>query len=287
MEDRHLVKEWELKVARRDGEDRRRPANVPPGEACIDRVLKAYKIRVFRAPAGMKRNVENTTSWSKRQRDIHWQVEWIRGGEPGRLLEKALGFKTLGKAYAEVHELARRANLTEEGVRMEKKRKAEQIKERHTKRVKLEHERELDMTSMPRLQNTRTSAWDSLWHDTTVFWQDELPSWIMDVQFYLHRPNTPSKYPKVLIPLDSTKPLLDQLRNQELLEFPTIYIQEKGALPEHSMLEKDYLKATGQQVVSPADDSSSSEEEDDDTSTSGSDTSDQDEDSDVEEGEIR
>jgi hypothetical protein len=290
VEDRRLVKEVELKIARQ-GEDRRKRKYEAPGEACIDRMLKAYKIRVHRAPTGMKRNVENSTNWSRKQRDINWQVEWIKEGDSGRLLAKTFGFKEVAKAYSEVHEVERRLNLTDEESRLEKKRKAGQVKERYAKRVKLEQERSLDMTFTPRLQNPKTSTWDVSQPYSMIgeAEQDEVPAWIMALHFYLHRPKTPSTSPKVLVPLDPSKLLLDQLRKRELLEFPTIYVREQETLPENCILEVDFLKATGQKPINPDDESSSSEEEldDDDTSTSGSDTSDEDENSDLEEGEIR
>jgi len=283
------VKEVELKIARQ-GEDRRRRSYEAPGEACINRILKAYKIRVYRAPKGMKRNVENSTTWSKKQKDINWQVEWIRDGNPSRLLAKALGFKAVVKAYSEIYEADRKLNLTDEELRMEKKRKAGQVKERYAKRAKLECERELDMTYTPRLQNPKTSAWNVMQTGYVIgeAEQDEVPAWMTALHFYLHRPNTPSTFPKVLVPLDSSKPLLYQLRKRELLEFPTIYVREQDTLPENCMLEMDFLKATGKRLNNSDEASSSSEEEsdDDDTSTSGSDSS-EDEGSEMEEGEIR
>ncbi|TVY90856.1 putative box C/D snoRNA protein [Lachnellula willkommii] len=284
VENRRLVKESELKAAR-EGEDRRRPKNAPEGEACINRILLAYKIRVYRAPSGMKRNTENTTNWSKKQTDINWQVEWIRDSDSGRLLEKALGFKRVGEAYYEAHESARRSNLTSAQKNIEKKRKLGQIKERYTKRMKLEHEGKQEMTTIPRLQCSSTGAWNVPQRLLAAgeVEQDEVPAWIFSLHFYLHRPNTPSTFPKVLVPLDPSKPLLDQLRKRELMEFPTIYIREQDTLPENCMLEKDFLKATGQETTNPDEQSSSSEEEsDDDSSTSGSDS-----DSEIEEGEVR
>ncbi|TVY42114.1 putative box C/D snoRNA protein [Lachnellula subtilissima] len=286
VENRRLVKASELKAARR-GEDRRRPRNwTPEGEACINRILQAYRIKVYQAPSGMKRNVENTTTWSKKQRDINWQVEWIRDGDSGRLLEKALGFKRIGEAYYEAHEMVRRMNLTSAEKNIEKKRKLGQIKERYTKRMKLEHEGKHEMTTIPILQCPSTSAWNVPQRLCAAeVEEDQVPAWIFSLHFYLHRPNTPSTFPKVLIPLDSSEPLLDQLRKRELMEFPTIYVREQDTLPENCMLEKDFLRATGQEPTIPDEQQSSSSEEeldDDDTSTSGSDSSD----NEMEEGEI-
>jgi len=283
IEDRRLVGRDELKVAR-DGEDAtRRREREEPGEACIHRILRAYKIRVFRAPKGMRRNVENTTSWSRKSRSINWQVEWIREGASERLLAKALGHRNLGHVFAEIMEEERKVHLTANERKTEKKRRAEQNKERYAKRLKLERQNELDMTTISRLQNTQTGAWRDI-PSYSLTGPDDSEAAGANLHFFLHRPNTPSSFAKVLVPLDHSRPLLDQLRKRELNEFPTIYVQEHDTLPEHCMLEKDFLKATGLPPINP-DESSSSEEPsgDDDTSTSGSDSSDVE----MEEGEIR
>jgi hypothetical protein len=231
----------------------------------------------------MRRNVENTTSWSKKQRTINWQVEWIREGASEKLLAKALGHKNLGHVFAEIMEEERKVHLTDRERKAEKKRKAEQVKERYAKRAKLERQNESDMTTIPRLQNPQTSAWRDI-PSYSLIGADDSEAGGTNLHFYLHRPNTPSSFAKVLVPLDHSKPLLDQLRKRELNEFPTIYVQEHETLPENCILEKEFLKATGLLPINP-DELSSSEEEsdDDDTSTSGSDSPGEE----MEEGEIR
>jgi hypothetical protein len=47
------------------------------------------------------------------------------------------------------------------------------------------------------------------------------------LHFYLHRPNTPSKF-KCVIPIDPSKTLGEVLRERLVLEFPTIYITHES-----------------------------------------------------------
>ena len=63
---------------------------------------------------------------------------------------------------------------------------------------------------------------------------------------FLHRPKTPSSFPRVLIPLNLAKSLEKLLRRRLVLEFPTIYVLKVAPedLPDSFMLEKDYLYAT-------------------------------------------
>ncbi|TVY82977.1 putative box C/D snoRNA protein [Lachnellula suecica] len=277
IEDHRLVKRAELKRAREGREHRPRPDQELPGEACVKRVLQSYRIRVHKAPKGMRRNKENTTSWSRRRGAIVWQVEWFREGAT-RLLHKNFSDCPLKDVYKNLIEEERKLNLTDEERATEKKRKAVENKERHAKRARIEQDTELDMTAVSRLQDSQTSAW-GLTQAMIGQMEDDLAA---PAYFYLHRPNTPSSFPKVLVPLDASKPLLEQLRKRELLEFPTIYVQETDSLPEKCMLEKDYLEATGLPGVEEED--SSSSEEESDTSTSGSDSS---SDEELEDGEIR
>ncbi|RDL37246.1 uncharacterized protein BP5553_04679 [Venustampulla echinocandica] len=285
VEDRGLVHKEELRVARH-GPDRRRQQrrHGPSGETPIDRLLDVMKIKVIRAPKGMSRSVENITNWSKHQKSINWQVEWIRT-DAERLLGKAMGNKPLGEAYDEAFEEDRRRKLSDDERKVEKKRKAEQVRQRSAKRVKLDAQHKLDLTAIPRLQNPETGSWDIVTANSSVLNNtreesqapDEEHSPSANLAFYLYRPNTPSSFPKVLIPINTSKPLTDLLRKREVLEFPTIYIFEHGTpLPEDFMLENKFLTATGQAPLETSDadtEDTASSVADSDTSTSGSDSS--------------
>ena len=62
--------------------------------------------------------------------------------------------------------------------------------------------------------------------------------------FYLLKPHTPSHQAKVLILLDPSKSLFEQLHNQVVLEFPTIIVlpQSPSNLPPDYILEDDFYR---------------------------------------------
>ncbi|CZT52790.1 related to BCD1 Protein required for box C/D snoRNA accumulation [Rhynchosporium secalis] len=228
-----------------------------PGEACIERDLKWANIRVMKAPKGMKRNKENATGWNKRQRCIIWQVEWIREGKE-RTLFRAMGNRPIGEFYEAMVEEERILNMSEkerrEKKKGEKRRRADEVKRNLAKRARGEEEK-LDMTSVPILQDPKTGTWNvapvysareevanSEREDSIAMPPPPKPR---DYKFYLHRPLTPASFPKVLAPISHSKPLTEQLRKREVLEFPTIHVFPSSAetLPEGFMLEEDFLKA--------------------------------------------
>jgi hypothetical protein len=301
VEERKLVLKRELDVARNGGEDERqrkrhKKLQEAPGEAPARRALEVGRIRVEKAPKAMKRAVENETSWSRNARCINWQVEWLHpSGDMGRFLAKAMGNKPIGESYTQAVEDEKRKKMSEEERRTERKRRAAEAKERAAKRLKLEEQRRLDLTTIPTLQDPDSGAWNftpvhASISSTTP--EDSEPTAFLH-NLYLLRPHTKSSYPKVLTPLDPSRSLDIHLRERTILEFPTIYVLEQGPrdLPGQFMLEKDYLAAIGEApvhdldgTIGEEDESVSSEEEekvDYETSSSGSS-----DDEDEEEGEV-
>jgi hypothetical protein len=301
VQDIDALSEGELNRARR-GEDeeswKRNHAKEERGEACIARQLREMECNVITAPKGMRRNKENTSSWNRRHGIIHWQVEWMRGECPERTLYRVLGTHAIGKAYDLICEEERMINMTPEEKRADKKRKAGEFKAaqaRKAKKARLEkkHIPELSTTSV--LQDPERGTWDF----TPVYMslqdvsqeapepEPEIPQ--RNYHLYLHRPLTPSSFPKVLIPLDPDKSLTDLLRKREVLEFPTIYVLDSPPedLPNKFILEVHYLvaiggKVTGEESDSDTDMSDSSDDDSDDSNSS----SDEDSDESMEEGEI-
>lgn len=254
IEERGLVDEMELRNARlgvRSGTGR--PQNQARGEECIRRKLREMGTRIDKAPNGMTRNVENRTYWCKRGKSIYWQIEWIREGDAGKMLSRATDKIPLAKAYVEAWEDERRENMSADEISMVKKRQAADRKQRSSKRRKLEKQKSFTLTSSPVLQDPETTMWNTVMESPSELRSLPEPMVLDPVQsqyhFYLLRPYTPSIFPKVLIPLDSSRPLSELLRNRVLLEFPTIYVLEhspENGLPEIYMLEKDFCFATGQ-----------------------------------------
>lgn len=301
IEDLELVSKEELERARTGetvGEFNRRIGkknnNEPPGEACIERMLNKECIRVIKAPKGMRRNKENTTCWHKKQRTIVWQVEWIREGNR-RSLYRALSNKPIGDFYDAMCEEERKLNLTEEErreeKRIEKKRRADDQREQLAKKARIESEAS-DLTTVPLLQDPDTGAWNMIPFISTL---DDItmaealsipPPKPRNYNLYLHRPLTPASFPKVLVPISPTKPIIEHLRNRDVLEFPTIHVlpSTTESLPDGFMLEEEFLKAIGDKSKGDMDAEMS---DSDDTSSDDSSSSDEsDSDESVEDGEI-
>jgi len=295
VEDLEIVSKGELDRARK-GEDeeswKRRHEKEAPGEVCVAKMLSEMGCRVLTAPKGMRRNKENTSGWNKRHRTIHWQVEWIREKSVGRTLYRALGDKAIGEVYDLMREEERRMGLSPEEKKAEKKRKANDIKAA-VKKAKVDASHIPEHTTIPLLQDSESGTWSFTPTYTSIpdISQAESPKLEPAIRprnyhLYLHRPLTPSSFPKVLVPLDPDKTLTDLLRKREVLEFPTIYVLDEPPedIPEKFMLEKHYLTSIGK---APAEDSetdtdvSHSSEDESSSSSSGEDS-----DVSIEEGEI-
>lgn len=317
VEERGLVGKDELALARADEEDRnklrRKRGAQHAGEEPIQRSLRKTSTTVQRAPKGMRRNLENETTWSRNKYCIHWQVEWIResdsGSSSGRILGRVLGNNPIGEAYAVIMDEEKRRNLApKERSLMNNKRssngRSTQRSSRSSKGKSGMSARANKFLTAPALQNPNTGAWsrissfifiNNINRESATISQPkpQLPS---SCHLYLLRPHTPSSYPKVLAPIDPSQSLEVILRCRTVLEFPTIYVLgvESRNLPDQFMLERDFLKATGQEVVEDTDTAmndvkeDSGEEDSSDTSSSGSDVSSStvDTDEDIEEGEI-
>ncbi|QSZ35980.1 hypothetical protein DSL72_007102 [Monilinia vaccinii-corymbosi] len=293
VEERGLVKKMELELARKGLQDDRRRSHRNPAhqrEDFISKILQSSGITVVKAPCGMSRNMENTSSWSKSQKCMNWQVEWIREADAGgRVLNKSIEKWPISDIYSLLLEEQRRKNMKPEEKAAEKKRKADESKERQAKRIRAD-EGLLDIPPLSSFQDS-TGAWNVVLDRPITSNPPKLesrphPPRKLDpkYRFYLHRPKTRSSYPKVLIPLDPTQSLCKVLENRTVLEFPTIYVFESKKLPQTFMLEKAYIEATGDGPVQEAESEGS---EDDDTSSGSSDSSlEEDEDTEMEDGEV-
>lgn len=289
IEDLGIVDAKELERARQgvDEQDSKgRGENPARGEEQIERTLKEKKIRVLKAPKGMRRNKENTTGWNRKHRCLHWQVEWLRAPDGERTLYRTVDRHSLGAAFDIMFEEERKLTLSPEDKRVEKKRKAADRVQYQAKRTKIE---EATISTLPILQDHTTGAWNVIpvySIPETIYNEPPIPQKHREYHFYLHRPLTPASYPKVLAPLDTTKTISELLRGRDVMEFPTIHVLEEAPknLSSEFMLEREYLRAIGQKGLSSDIDTEMGGM--DDESDSG-DSSDSDEDSDSsEEGEI-
>lgn len=283
--------EWRVKMRKRKRQN--------PGQEPIERTLKSMRTTVELAPKGMQRSLDNGTSWARNKKTINWQVEWVREGNAGRSLSKVMGNKPIGDAYADFLEEERKNSLTDEEKRLERKQRERLAKEERARHTREEKGGEEGFSTLPILQDPQTGAWGSVstssmgmkeTGSTSTESKISLPSY----HLYLHRPKTPSSFPKVLIPLNPAKSLGRLLRRRLVLEFPTIYVlkAEPDDLSEDEfILERDFLSATKQppwqdsdtEMQDASEESRSSKEdtEPSETSSSGSDS-----DEDMEDGEI-
>ena len=294
VEEKGIISYKELEEARNGkvtdnlrGLRHRGPPRQAPGEECIKTMLKMMGTRLHRAPKGMQRNLDNGTNWSKKNRSINWQIEWMRNGGKKRQLGNMLSNKSIAYHYDNWVEGDKRARMTDDEVKSLKKRKAAEVKERSAKRTKIDGASTMEWCTSSRLQNPKTGAWNvvpqqgSPTNVTLPFAPDTYVR-VNEHSLYLLRPLTSKKFPKVLSPIHVDLPLSEVLRRRDVVEFPTIYVFEEpiDALPDEFMLEKDYLVATGQIVESSDGDSESSE------SNSEEDSDEQDSDSALEDGEV-
>jgi hypothetical protein len=227
------------------------------GDTLLERALERSGVIVDKAPKGMRRNIDNSTNWSRYQKCINWQVEWVRD-DGSSLLGKVLEIHPIREAFTALLEEQRRTGMTAAEKKQDKKRKATEIK-KMAKKAKTESGFDLLMQTST-LQNPDSSAWDQfvvpaleeadgksmIESDTELLPVPSNESYEVpvDYYFYLHRPYTPSSQPRVLIPLSSSEPLSTLLRNRVVLEYPTIYAlpSPPTSLPHNFMLEHDYLK---------------------------------------------
>lgn len=281
----------DLDELRDDGDDgRARRLRGPVNTGVMDPVqrrARELRMEIVRAPKGMRRARENGTNWSRKKKCVHWQVEWLHGGE--RVLGKVMETRPVGLAWDEQWEHERKKSHRGDATGLlEKKRKRN---ESETDRVpagaadkkKLCADElvpdDADASTKPAvLQNLLTGAWnaehehDNEDDDDHGAASGESQRAKASYQLYLHRPMTPSSMPKVLVPLNHSQSLSQILRYRVVLEFPTIHVVEHrgigGALPEGFMLEADYAAATGQAIPQDSDAEMGVEDEGDSTSSS-------------------
>ncbi|KAI9665285.1 MAG: hypothetical protein M1829_005759 [Trizodia sp. TS-e1964] len=71
------------------------------GAAALKTAFEAGEVRVMRAPKGMRREKENSTTWNRKRKGVTWTVEWVySGGE--RCLERFFETLTLAEAWGQV-----------------------------------------------------------------------------------------------------------------------------------------------------------------------------------------
>lgn len=275
--EREIIAEKGLIEAR---EKREKRDWMKKGDMNLFNALKRTQVMVDRAPKGMSRQKSNGTSWNRHQKALNWQVEWISCVDdlPSGM-SKVLEFTPLSEGFEEYKEEERQRGLSPAERKAERKRKADEG-EKPTKKRRVEEGisndvGEADVAVLAErlcLQDPQTSAWNM--EPAPIPTAPPQPS---PYDFYLLKPHTPIKMPKVLVPLEDTKPLMNLLRGQVVLEFPTIHVftkeenvEEKGFITEAKYFSTRPREKDDGRLVGYASSEEDDEEDESETSSSGS-----------------
>lgn len=250
VEERGLVKQDELRpptvrdVSWRTGRDGRRRKVITTRllrevkgrtfEKYLAHRLRKLNIRIICAPMGMQRHLENKTTLHRRTQCINWQVEWLAmggDGETKRTLGKTLDDEPLYRAYY--------AACNQEPPR------------RQTRSVWYGAQNGFDATwfkGTTAVQEPQTGQW--LTQDPgklPELWPAELDDQLVRKwDFYLANPRQQSGELIKITALEAHDNLQGVLTNTNVLEFPTIYVLDKGEpLPEGFVLGSKDTSAVG------------------------------------------
>ncbi|PKS11964.1 hypothetical protein jhhlp_001260 [Lomentospora prolificans] len=186
--------------------------------------LKRFGITAVRAPVGMSRRRENGTRYFKRSRRVEWYVEvfLVTGREKERVTMRIVDDLKVSEAFLKNKKTR---SFGVEGNAMGGEAKA------------------LPFT----FQDDKTGAWmagttictqnlrSAVWFDkphpdrSNSAAPDAVDSLKKRLSFYLSRPPTTSSAPTTLVPFDPEEKLHDVLAGTVVLEYPTLYVLEKGA----------------------------------------------------------
>lgn len=188
--------------------------------------LRWREMKVIRAPEGLSRRKQNTSSW--KGGGIMWTVEWLAEGRERRL-QNVADTKSVGEAFCLCYG------------RKGSGRKRKRFK-RETEPGEQRLEAAVDKSDRQTLEESSTTSPRNE--------ENQTPRDLDGLYFYLHRPLTSSKM-KCLIPINSNSTWKEMLKRRTLLEFPTIYVREElpSQLPDPFILEQDYLQNHGEDVV--------------------------------------
>lgn len=235
--------------------------------------LETAGVKVIRAPQGMSRQRENKSHVSRTKRankNIVWTVEWLDATKR-RVLSETSSMAPLKNANPFSQDPHRHKS---------KKRKMQDDTQQNTNSTPTENSTrdtvnandspatvqynfeptgDPDGTKPPspnqreyptiQEQDERLNPGETVSNSNTkVVVATPAPEHGEQHHFYLVKPRTSSTRP-VLIPLDSSQTLGENLRGRTVLEFPTIYVfpSSMAQLPEEYLLESVYLEQQGEE----------------------------------------
>ncbi|KAI4246087.1 MAG: hypothetical protein L6R42_010001, partial [Xanthoria sp. 1 TBL-2021] len=239
------------------------------GELPLQNAMQQCRVVVDRAPKGMSRQKQNRTHWDRRAKRVIWTVEWVhRNGS--REIGNCPDTEPLDVAYTKLVDAKAAPSIVKAGSTAKppkKKRKPNKALSRsailtpitpskdspagHVTLLSAAAPAESPAVStetapapLVACQNTATITPSPEGEEPLLpSPKPEQPS-VPHVHFYLLLPSTPTSY-RVLIPLAPNATLTSALRDQLVLEFPTIYAlkQPPDKLPKGFMNEENYLRS--------------------------------------------
>lgn len=261
-------------------EERRRSKQPVKGETQFNAALERCGAVVTKAPKGMTRSKQNETVCSKKNRTLHWTVEWVHP-DGNRTMDRLWETQRISAAYEDHLRYL-------DSSRPKKRRKADNKQRDPTTSSSVpvngpiagerpsgstmttasvsKRKREGEETNTNRNAEgegpntaiaTNPDAPGAPQHSASIPASsdaspatDPAPS-ETDLNFFLHHPSLPSKYP-VLIPLPPDAKLATSLTNRLVLEFPTIYVlhsQPDGKLPDGFVSEEDFFASAKKELI--------------------------------------
>ncbi|KAI0584632.1 HIT finger domain-containing protein [Pyrenophora tritici-repentis] len=215
----------------------------------------AASVKIIRAPQGMSRQKENKSHMSatkKASRNIVWTVEWFDETKKRVLTETSSTYPLRDvqpfKQHSTGAKSKKRKLNAEDAATTERQRDAthpsEDQDQQHQPKSGVEHQID-DARPGPQSPEQPAKVTDT--HPAKV--SSHGPSiQTPEHMLFLLKPRT-STNRHVVIPLDPSRTLAENLHGHTILEFPTIYVFPPATekLPEDFMLEEEYAKLEGEQ----------------------------------------
>ncbi|EXJ75179.1 uncharacterized protein A1O5_01875 [Cladophialophora psammophila CBS 110553] len=225
--------------------------------------LEKRGIRLIKAPEGLSRNKQNKSHWAGHGNCIMWTTEWLcYDGDKktcnvleSRTVEEAFLF-AFGKHAVHRKKRKRSDAETTSVSALQPDARSVQSVAAGGSNGESSHNRKVEGAPVhPGSESVQESVNDQTGidkNDETTRRKGQLPKppqASQDLQFYLFKPDTISKV-KCLIPVASDSKLVDVLRDQAILEFPTFYVRQEGPenLPAPFITEENYNEQYGTEI---------------------------------------
>ncbi|KIX92923.1 uncharacterized protein Z520_11399 [Fonsecaea multimorphosa CBS 102226] len=230
----------------------------------FDAEIEKRGISLIRAPLGLSRHKQNKSHWAGHGKCLMWTTEWLCYDGDKRTCN-VLESRTVEEAFLIAfgkHAINRkkRKRSDAETTSVSAPRPTDQYVppvaarevngrtshagslEGNSQNPESESTAHELVTDQKRTDTTHSPTQRNGQHPGTLYSSQNL-------NFYLFKPNTISKV-KCVIPVASDSKLVDVLRNQTILEFPTFYVGYDGpeGLPDPYITEEDYNKQYGAEV---------------------------------------